>query len=310
PSWDQVFAQSSFGIVTKAGFWLTPEPEAMTTMRLKLSEPEDIGWFVDAMTPHIISGRIPHRISAPSYTGSATMASQRREWYEGRDALPDSVVGSIIERYDAGWWNPRIQLYGLPEVNAINAATIEAAVAPFTDNRFEHSEWRKGEPGGRPRPSVFPLQIVNWHGGRGGHLDFSPILPADGRLVLEQLERTRRRYTEFGVDYSATFYLCGRHVININLMLYDKDDDELTGRTRELFEVLVRDAAEAGYNEYRTHISYMDDVAATFDFNDGALAKLNATVKDALDPRGILAPGKSGIWPARYRGPRNGGSGE
>jgi 4-cresol dehydrogenase (hydroxylating) len=29
--------------------------------------------------------------------------------------------------------------------------------------------------------------------------------------------------------------------------------------------------------------------------------RLSQTIKDALDPKGILAPGKQGIWPARYR---------
>jgi len=47
-------------------------------------------------------------------------------------------------------------------------------------------------------------------------------------------------------------------------------------------------------------------VADTYDWNGGALRKLNERVKDALDPNGILAPGKNGIWP-KGQGQRAGG---
>ena len=68
---------------------------------------------------------------------------------------------------------------------------------------------------------------------------------------------------------------------------------------------LVADAKEHGYGEYRTHLDYMDHVAGTYDWNGGALLKLNQKVKDALDPNGVLAPGKSGIW-GQGQGPRRG----
>jgi len=48
----------------------------------------------------------------------------------------------------------------------------------------------------------------------------------------------------------------------------------------------------------------MDAVAATYDFNKGSLWQINRKVKDALDPNGVIAPGKSGIWPTRKAGGR------
>jgi len=36
---------------------------------------------------------------------------------------------------------------------------------------------------------------------------------------------------------------------------------------------MIDDAAKLGYGEYRTHLALMDQVAATYDFNDGALMK-------------------------------------
>jgi 4-cresol dehydrogenase (hydroxylating) len=143
--------------------------------------------------------------------------------------------------------------------------------------------------------------MTNWYGGRGGHIGFSPAMPADARLVQQQFERTRRRYQESGLDYSGTFYNDGRSVTNVNLILYGRDDPDMKRRVHQLFTALVSDAKQLGYGEYRTHLSYMDDVAASFDFNNHALRTLNERVKDALDPNGVLAPGRNGIWPTAYR---------
>jgi 4-cresol dehydrogenase (hydroxylating) len=301
PAWDGLFCQSNFGIVTRAGFWLMPEPEATLRMSMSLPNPEDIGWLVDVLTPLRISGLIPHNVGVANYMGSATTTSQRDEWYEGEGAIPESVVHNIMEQYGVGWWNFSITLNGDPQILERQRELIEAAFAPYTTETFSLSRWRRGEPGGGPTPSVFALRVVNWHGGRGAHMGFSPILPASGDEILQQLKRTRSRYLQHGIDFSSTFYICGRHVINVNLLLYNKDDHELVTRSNALFKDLVADSASAGFGEYRTHLDWMDSVANSFNFNKQALRRLNETVKDALDPEGILAPGKSGIWPKRLR---------
>jgi 4-cresol dehydrogenase (hydroxylating) len=46
----------------------------------------------------------------------------------------------------------------------------------------------------------------------------------------------------------------------------------------------------------------MDLIAGTYDFNNGAMGRLNNKLKATLDPNGILAPGKSGIWGNTKRG--------
>ena len=60
---------------------------------------------------------------------------------------------------------------------------------------------------------------------------------------------------------------------------------------------------------YRAHISEMDLVAAQFDFNDHAAMRVYDRLKDALDPGGVLSPGKQGIWPKALRRAKNEGGG-
>jgi 4-cresol dehydrogenase (hydroxylating) len=83
--------------------------------------------------------------------------------------------------------------------------------------------------------------------------------------------------------------------------IFDRDDAQQADLAGDLLRVLISDARAAGYGEYRTHLAYMDFAAAQYNFNDGALLRLSETIKDALDPAGILSPGKQGVWPAAWR---------
>jgi (+)-pinoresinol hydroxylase len=56
--------------------------------------------------------------------------------------------------------------------------------------------------------------------------------------------------------------------------------------------------------EYRMHPAYVDQGVRLYNFNNNALLRLHETLKDALDPNGILAAGRYGIWPRHLRSAR------
>ena len=309
PGWDPMFCQSNFGIVTKLGLWLMPAPEATMSLMVSFPEAGDLRRGIDTLYPLRRNGVVDHDIAFVSYVGLASYASPRSRWFEGEGVLPEPVGVQIRKDLGLGWWTSFINLYGYEKVIKANAEIVLDTLRGHAPEPLAFATWRTGDPperSGAGIPGTRDMQMINWRGGRGGHLGFSPLLPADGALAQDQFERARCRYEAHGLDYYGAFAVGRRAIVNVNEILYDRDDRAMTSAVDTLFGELVADAARHGYGEYRTHLDYMDEVAATFDFNDYALLRLNETVKDALDPNGVLAPGKQGIWPRRYRDQRKG----
>lgn len=111
---------------------------------------------------------------------------------------------------------------------------------------------------------------------------------------------SRKRCEEFGIDFIGDFVVGMREMHHIVCMVFDRTDDKQRKNAHDCIRALIKDAAEMGWGEYRTHLALMDQIAETYNFNDNALMKLNETIKDALDPKGIMAPGKNGVWPSTY----------
>ena len=65
-----------------------------------------------------------------------------------------------------------------------------------------------------------------------------------------------------------------------------------------------RGCAERGWPIYRIHPVFQQLGMEMFGFGGGALHRLHETLKDAIDPNGIVAPGRYDIWPRRLRGTR------
>ena len=44
----------------------------------------------------------------------------------------------------------------------------------------------------------------------------------------------------------------------------------------------------------------MDLASEQYGFNDHAYQRFVRKIKDAVDPNGVLMPGRHGVWPKRY----------
>jgi 4-cresol dehydrogenase (hydroxylating) len=138
-----------------------------------------------------------------------------------------------------------------------------------------------------------------------GHLGFAPIIPMTGEAVLESQKVFTQVYKDLGSPGGSAasfpvFWYFGRAFVNIYLFPIVRDVEK-NRQTRAVYRRLIKDCAARGWGEYRTHTTFMGDIAATYSFNNHALLRLNETIKDTLDPNGILSPGKNGIWPKAMR---------
>jgi (+)-pinoresinol hydroxylase len=125
------------------------------------------------------------------------------------------------------------------------------------------------------------------------------------RLPLTEAQKDELEYpAPLGIPNLRTFSIGARSQLNPNSptsghMWFSPiipRTGEAVLKANEVFRESSRELGIQG--EYRTAAAFYDDVMDTYSFNDHALRRLHETLKDAVDPKGIISAGRYGIWPA------------
>jgi 4-cresol dehydrogenase (hydroxylating) flavoprotein subunit len=125
------------------------------------------------------------------------------------------------------------------------------------------------------------------------------VAPITGRDGIALRNLVRDKLAAAGLDYSGVIIASRRFMIHVCLVVFDTKNETQARGAYEACKGIVEPATKLGYGEYRAHLDFMDLVAKQYDFNNHSLLRLNEKLKNALDPNGILSPGKQGIWPGR-----------
>lgn len=294
---DGLFSQSNLGIVTKMGLWLMRKPPASMTFTAVWNEIEGAAKGIEVLRNLRLNNVLENSLLGHVLYGVACEAP-RKALYNGPGAIPDEVIAEIARKAGAPIWNAIATLYGTQEQIAVNFKIVKEAFEPtgaiiLTEDQvgpnpfFRH--WQGAMTG---RPDLVEFGLYNYRGG-GGSVWFSPLAPARAEDFKKQVGLVKTTLAEFGFDYLAGFLVGGRHMEHVCEIAFDRTDGEEMQRAYLCYDKLLRVNAEAGYAVYRTNTAFMNKVA---DIYGPAQKKFNQTLKRALDPNGVIAPGKSGIF--------------
>jgi (+)-pinoresinol hydroxylase len=313
PLVDGLFSQSNFGIVTRMGVWLMPAPEAYRDGRVSVPKHDDLNPFMEhyayLMNSDILRGTMLLESPLLNYH-----VSQGGSFFDMPNGPSTAELDRMAADRNLPYWSAEFRFWGPPKVIEAQWEYVKERFgtipgASFQDGRnyrfpteIDQSDSTLLVSLGIPNLGVFGLLQG------GGHLGFSPILPMTGEAIFRAQKVYGQLYADMnlpvGNQFAALPWSYNPRALVLLFGIPMSRDKAKNQDGRRIFERLVEVSAENGWAEYRTHVAFMDKVADMYSYNDHAMRRFHETLKDAIDPNGILSPGKSGIWPKRLRGDR------
>jgi 4-cresol dehydrogenase (hydroxylating) len=132
PYLEGLFSQSNFGIVTRAGIWLMPEPEAFEAFFCEIEHEEHLPAVVDSLRRLALAGAVRGTAHLINDVLCLSMLMQYpHELREGQPCLSDDVRQELRSRQGITPWSLTSGLYGTVAQVQANRALIRRELKPY-----------------------------------------------------------------------------------------------------------------------------------------------------------------------------------
>ncbi|MCK6534062.1 MAG: FAD-binding oxidoreductase [Polyangiaceae bacterium] len=307
PALDGLFTQSNLGVVTRATIWLSPLPRFLGAVRFSIERDEQLGPLLDAIRRLRLDGTLRSAVGvwndyrvlsvAERHPGPLPLSRQAvaqrvgQRWfglasvYAGSRKLGEAAVDHVEAelRPHVSWLETRVAS-GDPRAGQELFPTDDPAFAFLQGVPHEQSlrslYFRK--------PGALPSDL-DPDRDRVGALWVCAALPLRGPVIARAAASIESVMHEHGFD-PLLVLLCHteRTLQLLPMIVFDRDEPGADARALGCHEALVAGLALEGHLPQRLALPAMQSLPAPRDDFAAVLERL----KRALDPAGVLAPGR------------------
>jgi 4-cresol dehydrogenase (hydroxylating) len=277
PYLDGLFSQGSFGIVTRMTLALARRPETVAALFFEVERDEQL-------EPTVAAVREIFR-QAQSNVGTITLLSQVRilasmgvEYPRERavpgGALTPDEIAALARSAGASAWAGAVPVYGTRAHAAATRELVERLLGPHA--------WRLTYVESDPEGSApSPLDLTE-----GRPSELSLLRP---RSVRSFVDLVRRECGRHGLEAPITLVGLSERAFDCPLaLLFARDDPEESARAEACYRALFAAGREQGLVPYRLGVQFMSLLVDP----EKTGWQMGSRLKRALDPEGILAPGR------------------
>lgn len=328
PSLDGLFSQSNLGIVTRMTLWLMPAPEYFQAFYFRGDSYGSLGEIVDALRPLRLNGTLRSAVHIGN-DFKVLSAIRQYPWEEsrGRTPLPEPVMGEMRRQLNFGHWNGSGGLYGTKAQVAEARRLVRSALAgkvsklQFLDDRAIRLASRFSKPFRlltgwdlsrtlelvkpvyglmKGIPTEFSLRSAYWRKRTTvpaqmdpdrdgcGLVWCAPIAPLAGDHAATMARLATDALLAHGFEPMLSFTLITERTLGCVVSVsYDRSVQGEDQRAMACHDDLITRMTEAGYYSYRLGIQSMGQMRRPSAYNE-----VLQTIKNALDPNNVLAPGR------------------